>query len=125
AGAAMSLSRPKQGAGQDHERPVEEARDNGWRLTAKGGLLQVFRQDRSRLVENMNPIRPRQTLGPASRDSGHSRLYHPAAPIDPQGAVALDEERGSLPGRPDLAPRRDEDQVAFPRVHQGVAAPEP
>ena len=39
-------SRPKQRAGQNHERLVEEARDNGGGFTSGGGLLQFFRQDR-------------------------------------------------------------------------------
>jgi hypothetical protein len=47
-------SRPKQRAGQNHERLVEEARDNGGGFTSGGGLLQFFRQDRPGLVENTN-----------------------------------------------------------------------
>jgi hypothetical protein len=55
AGQALAFpSRPKQRAGQNHERLVEEARDNGGGFTSGGGLLQFFRQDRPGLVENTN-----------------------------------------------------------------------
>jgi hypothetical protein len=55
AGQARAFpSRPKQRAGQNHERLVEEARDNGGGFASGGGLLQFFRQDRPGLVENTN-----------------------------------------------------------------------
>lgn len=98
--------RPKLRAGQDHERPVEETRDNGAGLMSNRRVLQLFRQDRPRLKKNASSTEPRQTQDRCFRESGHSERHRRAAAIGSEGAVALDEERGSHPACTDLAPPR-------------------
>jgi hypothetical protein len=72
ASSALAVpSRPKQRAAQDFELAVEEARDNGGGLTTNGGLLQFFRQDRPRFVENMTCTHRHRIPDPHSTAAGN------------------------------------------------------